>query len=557
MHRSLSLFAALGGLSMSSGSAALAGTPAFSDQTAAAQINAVQTPAAGLHSYLAGGTVGDFNGDGWQDIFFAGGGGTPDQLLINDGDGTFTNRAVAWSIALAHRSTGAAAADFDGDGDLDLYVTSLGPSGAAQPGHHKLYRNNGNETFTDVAAAAGVNFSSTLTPDGFGAAWGDYDLDGDLDLAVAGYLTNDGNRLFRNDGDGTFIDVTAGAGLAALTGVDGFAPRLADMDGDRHPELIWIAESGTSRYFTNDGDGTFTNFTAGSGTNQDLTEMGTTVADFDGDLDFDIYVTTVSTNNLYINQGGNVYVNQAASAGVVETGFGWGTVSIDFDHDRWVDLVATSQSLAQYAFRNETGDGGGLSFTSVAGSIGLVSTASGRGLSNLDYDNDGDQDIVIFARSGSLKLFRNDLSGSDINWIRIFLDPGTVPGLPAHGIGSVVRVTVGGEARVGRIDGGNNYLSQSELSAHFGLGAAESIDEIRVSWSNGDVTTLRGVAVNQTLTITAGALPEDIDGDGHVNVSDLVQVILNWGPCPGCPADVDGSGVVDVNDLVAVILAWG
>ena len=133
MNRILSLGAAMTGVAILASSAAGEGTPAFSDQTVAAEINAVQSPASGLHSYLAGGTVGDFNGDGWQDIYFAGGGGTPDQLLINDGDGTFTNRAAAWGIAFTQRSSGAAAADYDGDGDLDLFVTNLGPPSSSQP----------------------------------------------------------------------------------------------------------------------------------------------------------------------------------------------------------------------------------------------------------------------------------------------------------------------------------------------------------------------------------------------------------------------------------------
>ena len=158
---------------------------------------------------------------------------------------------VAWE----HRASGAAATDFDGDGWTDLYVTSHGPPGVPAPGHQRLYRNRGDGTFEEVAAAAGVAIVSTTSGDGFGAAFGDIDLDGDLDLFVSGWqFESFGNRLFRNNGDGTFTDVTNSAGIAA-DGVRGFAPCLADMTGDRYPEILIAADFGTSSYFINQDSG--------------------------------------------------------------------------------------------------------------------------------------------------------------------------------------------------------------------------------------------------------------------------------------------------------------
>lgn len=478
-----------------------AGNPKFTDVSAAAGVTVNHQPTY-LHGFPAGGTVGDFDGDGLQDIFVPVGGGAPDRLYINQGDGTFQDRAATYGIAVSHRGTGAAAADFDGDGWLDLYVTSLGPANQDQIGHHRLYRNQGGASFVDVAVPMNVNRTSTSGADGWSAAWGDYDLDGDLDLAVAGWAQPaTGNRLFRNDG-ATFTDVTASAGLGALTGVYGFTPRFVDMNGDGDPELIWIGDFTSSKYFTNDGDGTFTNQTGGSGTAHDGTEMGMTIGDYDEDGDFDFYVTTIGTNNLYVNQGNDQYQNQAVPAGVQNTAFGWGTVSIDFDHDGRLDLVATSAGGRPYAFVNQTNIGGPVLFQEIGPAIGLSQTMNGRGLSNLDYDGDGDQDLVFFPHGGPVKLYRNDLSGADIHWLRVFLDPGCRDGVAPHGVGSIVTAKIGLDVRRRWIDGGSNYLSASELSAHFGLGAATQVDELTIEWTNGEITVLTNVAADQTLTIT-------------------------------------------------------
>ena len=487
-------------LSLLAGDAS-AGDAKFTDVSAAAGVTANHQPTYAF-GFAAGGTVGDFDGDGLQDIYVPVGGGAVDALYLTQGVGSFVDHAATFGIADAHRGTGAAAADFDGDGWLDLYVTSLGTANQDQIGRHRLYHNQAGVGFTDVAVSMNVNRTSTSGVDGWSAAWGDYDLDGDLDLAVAGWAQpSTGNRLFRNDG-ASFTDVTASAGLGALSGVYGFTPRFVDMNGDRYPELIWVGDFTSSKYFTNDGDGTFTNKTQWSGTAHDGTEMGQTVGDYDDDGDFDFYVTTISTNNLYVNQGNDKYLNEAVPAGVQNSAFGWGAVSIDFDHDRRLDLVATSAGGRPYAFVNRTPIGGSLQFLEVGPAIGLSQIMNGRGLSNLDYDNDGDQDLVFFPYAGPVKLYRNDLSGADIHWLRVFLEPGCRNDIAPYGIGAIVKAKIGPVVHQRAIDGGNNYLSASELSAHFGLGAATSVDELTIEWANGEVTTLSGVAADQTITVS-------------------------------------------------------
>ncbi|MEQ8850906.1 MAG: FG-GAP-like repeat-containing protein [Phycisphaerales bacterium] len=548
-------------------------SPAFSDQTATAGIGVIQIPGgySAASRMLAGGAVGDFNRDGWQDLYVIVGGTDPDRLYINNGDGTFTDEAAAWGITGTRRSSGVAVGDYDNDGWLDIYVTCHGTTGWG-PNENVLWRNNGDNTFTNTAAAAGVKTTSPITGDGFGAAFGDYDLDGDLDLAVTAWFTNSqGNRLFRNNGDGTFTDVTTSAILYDMTPVRGFSPRFVDMDGDRYPELLWVGDFFTSKYLRNDANGKFTEMTAAAGVGLDSNGMGNTVGDYDNDGDLDWYVSSIledgSTfrfgNMLYMNQGGHSYVESGQSAGVDDGGWGWGVTSVDMNHDGLLDIVEVNgwqtgtewlTELARLYMNN--GDG---TFTDEALASGFTHNGQGRGLVNMDYDNDGDQDLVVFCPQESVGLYRNDVSGPDANWIRIFFDTSAHADIAPDGFQTGVTITTGGQSQYRYMDGGCTYLATAELSVHAGLGAAATIDEILVEWPNGRINRLRNVAANQTITIEPCLLDGDADGDGAVNFDDLNLILANWGNAVEAwrNGDANGDGAVDFDDINLSLGAWG
>ena len=546
-----------------------------------------------------GAAVGDFNRDGWQDVFLLGGGGALDALYLNNGDGTFTDQAAAAGVAWSHRGLAAAVGDFDGDGWQDLFVTSLGGSdGDRRPGAHRLYRNlgvsapsaeaaearrtapsagaaaartgpnppehasparapaasgspagsgrtgdvplggapGGVPRFEEVAAAAGVATTATPRPDGMGAAFGDFDLDGDLDLFVTGYQYHDGNKLFRNDG-GSFTDVTV-AMLGPALDVDvldtwGFAPAWVDMDGDRFPELLIAGDYGTSRYLLNDGGRHFRDLTAASGTGAGAMGMGSAFGDFDGDGRFDWYLTSVyartgtesvrNGNQLYLNEGRHRFREASVAAGVNHGGWGWGAAAADLNHDGALDLVTTngwtranhqgdmewlSEPTRVYLGRGVAGggDAGGNvpAFDFAQEQVGLRHRDQGRGLIAFDYDNDGDRDVLIVNLRGPVSLFRNDLTGSGTNYLRVFLDRGRSRTVAPDGIGALVSIQVGATEQRRYIGGEGVYLGSGELSAHFGVGAATAIDEVTVTWPDGTVTALPSVPANQTLTIRHG-----------------------------------------------------
>lgn len=581
MEQPQCLFLIIGGIAVCALSThGTAGDPQFSERAVAAGIDVIHDTSGFVNaSYTAGGAVGDFNNDGWQDLFVISGGdgNVPDHLFINNHDGTFTDEAATWGLIDVHKGKGASVGDYNGDGWLDLYVTSAGTAGNVGPGFHRLYRNNGGRSFTNVAVQAGVNFTSLNSEDGYGSTFGDYDLDGDLDLFVAGFANgNLGSRLFQNNGDGTFSDITDAIGLYDSTpiSVKAFAPRLIDMDGDWYPDLLLVGDFGTSRYFRNNTDGTFTDITAAAGVSQEENGMGQSVGDINGDGLVDWYVASIyfpgigwTGNKLYLNNGNHSYTEVAQSVGVFDGGYGWGSIMVDFNHDGRLDIAETNGDDSNFggAFTNEQSylwiQGNDGNFVEVALASGLVHTGKGRGMVNFDYDNDGDQDVVIFAHDEVLSLYENEISGPDVHWLRVFLDSSAEPLIAPNGHGARVSVTIDGETQVRVITSGDNFESHSELSAHFGIGSATNIDELRVDWPNGMSTTQTDVPANQTVTIAYGDdVVGDLDDDGAVGITDLLILLANWGPCADCndcAADLNGDCNVGIADLLILLANWG
>jgi len=525
----------------------------------------------------AGGAVGDFNNDGFHDFFVLGGGVNADQMFINNGDGTFADAAPGWGLDRRHHAYGASAADFDSDGDTDLFITSYGEVDQnPETGRFLLLRNDmvdGQRTFTDIAQGSGVATLYGDLLDGTGSGWGDYDLDGDLDLMVCSYQrTTPGNRLFRNDGASgdawSFTDVTEAAGLAR-TSMQGFLPRFVDLDRDRHPELILVADTGSSRVFFNNADGTFRDETDRSRGIEKMNGMGVDVGDVNNDGMLDYYVTNIDYggggNALLVQNHDGSFDDIAYQAGVNEGYWGWGALMLDLDHDGDVDIAETNGGFGPFAGKPSViflNDGDGASFTESAQSLGFLHNGQGRGLVRIDLENDGDQDLIILCNNQPMSVHRNNLIGSDhatpadAGWLRIVLDTDARSGLAPDGIGSMVRVrsqtSQGLLERVAAVDNASNHCTTSAPEAHFGLGVETRADHVRIEWADGSHTTVSGVDANQILTVRAPFHPADFDGSGAVDVLDAgayVDAFLGG----DLNADIDADWDLDFFDVAAFI----
>jgi len=505
----------------------------------------------GRYSIMAGGGVaGDFNNDGFHDLFMLAGGGYPDYLYINNQDGTFDDQANSWGVDVKHHSFGASSVDFNNDGFLDIFVTSYGPSSAtAISGALKLYKNNGPDeqgqwSFTDVAVEAGVNRLFGSVRDGLGSGWGDIDLDGDLDLFICGYNEiRMCNRLYLNNGADsngqyTFTDITANAGLER-EGVYGFLPQLVDMNDDLYPDLILIADAGTSKLYINNQDGTFIDQTIDASGIETANGMGVDVGDINNDGMLDMYVSSITYpttqgpgNVLLIQDEQRTYTNTAHDNGTYDGHWGWGVLIADLDNDGDRDLAETNGYTGLFAgtpavlFENL---GDGVSFNEVGQASGFQHNGQGRGMVRLDIENDGDLDIAIFENNGQLKLFRNNViiesTPTDRNWTRIILDTSARDSLAPDGIGAMVRVVTHDQkqsyTQLMPMHCGSNHASASPTEVHAGIADASTLDVVQIAWPDGSYSTYTDIDANQIVTIIASSHPADYNLNGSVESADI------------------------------------
>ena len=501
----------------------------------------------GMQNYITGGAAAaDYNNDGWVDLYITRM-DAPDLLYQNNGDGTFTDVASLVGINRVEGSNGVAFADINNDGYQDIYVTTVDHD------RHYLYLSDGQGQFTEEGISRNAALDTGIEHFGMGVSFGDYDGDGYLDIHTTEWRSpedwNNGQlqnhtRLLHNNGaaePGYFTDVTKEAGVD-IPSTYAFNSHFTDLDRDGHQDLIVTGDLSTSKLFWNNGDGTFTDGTVEAGVGTDKTGMGLAVGDYDGDGLLDYFVTAVLNpggnldgNRLYHNEGNRVFSDQTDAAGVREGGWGWGTSFLDYDNDGDLDIAMTNginTAGANPIFQNDptilwrnNGDG---TFTDVTSEVGITDTASGRGLLSFDYDKDGDLDLFVVNNGSDPIFYRND-GGNANDWLKVDT-VGTISN--ADGVGAFITVIAeeGGPKQIREVSASSDFLGQSEITAHFGLGdlTSDSVHLVRIEWLSGIVQEFHDVPKN-TVLVAEEEIKSlvSLDGSGNLTVTDLSNNIDN------------------------------
>jgi len=508
--------------------------------------NSVSPHRYSIETMTGGVALFDYDNDGLLDIFFTNGAAIPslektdssfsNRLFHNNGDGTFTDVTEKAGLAGVGYSMGVAAGDYDNDGFVDLYVTGVN--------RNQLFHNNGDGTFSDVTEKAGV----TGTVPGIGKAWAvaagwfDYNNDGLLDLLVVNYLNYDlktaaacsvgklptycspndfqgtPNILYRNNGDGTFTDVSAASHIGQYVG-KGMGVAFADYDGDGFTDIFISNDTYPNFLFHNNGDGTFTDQASDAGvayneTGKTVAGMGADFRDLNNDGLPDIFHTAMfgDTFSLYANEGKGQFGDVTSSSGLTAaTGrlTAWGTGAYDFDNDGWKDLFTANAAILDNSvevehrpyrlpnriFRNS----GDLKFEDVSGAAGtdFAVPAAHRGAAFGDLNNDGKVDVVITVLNGAPEIFMNRTE-SGRHWIILKL-----VGVKDNrdGLGTKIKITTAHGSQYNEATTALSYNSSSDKRVHFGLGEDAVIDRIELAWPTGVKQVLRGVKADQVLTI--------------------------------------------------------
>ncbi len=521
--------------------AAKAGLGAWSEHMGGATKGSI------LETVGSGVALLDYDNDGWLDIYLVNGSNAAAEagkgpashaaLFHNNHDGTFTDVTAKAGVANDRWGFGAVVGDFDNDGWPDIFVSNFGKS--------RLYHNNHNGTFTDVAEKAGVTVGAWST----GATWGDYDGDGFLDLFVPGYvhldapdqtqtggagassfcefrgvkvmcgprgLKGEGDHLFHNNGDGTFTETSEHAGVADKNHFYGLASLFIDVNGDGKPDLL-VADDSTPNYlYLNKGDGTFEDASFASGyalneSGRETASMGIAAGDLTHNGRIDLYNTTFSDDYkpLYRNDGDGNFTDVAYQEGIAESTvpfLGWGASFFDFDNDGWLDLMfvnghvypqvdlqnwGTTWKQRPLLFQNSKGK---LKLMPAVEGTGLAKVATSRGMAYGDLFNNGHMDVVVNNLDSSPSLFRNVVENGN-HWIafRLVGQPQTEPGKagsPRDAVGATVWVTANGFRQRMDVVAGGSFASSPDQRPHFGLGAATAIEKVEVRWPSGRTETV-------------------------------------------------------------------
>jgi hypothetical protein len=502
-----------------------------------------------LESMGCGAAFLDYDNDGWQDVLLLTGRrfqatpeGTTIRLYHNNRDGTFSDVTAKSGLGRSVWAAGVTVGDYDNDGFDDIFVTCWG--------QNLLFHNNGNGTFTDVAEKAGLLHPGSRYATG--CTWLDYDRDGRLDLFVSHYVAFDPDkipprgkdpncsytgvpvfcgpaglpqepcRLYHNNGNGTFTDVSEKSGILSVKPGYPLTAAAADFDGDGWPDIYVACDTSPSLFFRNNHDGTFTEqaLEAGISLSEDGQEqagMGLGIGDIDPDGFLDIFKTHFrgDTQVLYRNNGKGSFRDVTLRAGLgVETRFvGWGAGIVDLDNDGLPDLFFTTGMVypeveaklsdAPYKtpnvlFRNL----GGGRFEQLQTEAGpaILEAHSSRGLAFGDFDNDGDLDILIVNMNEAPSLLRNDMNGAD-HWLKVLLI-GSVSNRSA--IGAQVVAQYGERKQAQGVLAQSSYLSVNDRRLHFGLGSATTAS-LEIRWPNGGNEKIADVAADQLVVIREGS----------------------------------------------------
>jgi hypothetical protein len=512
----------------------------------------------------AGVALLDYDNDGWLDIYLVNGSTfdavtgktTPPHaaLFHNNHDGTFTDVAAKAGVTNDRWGLGVAVGDYDNDGWPDLYVTNLGAN--------RLYHNNHDGTFTDVASKAGVALDSgdpQIAGDHTGATFGDYDGDGRLDLFVAGYihfdfehppvagsksanyetcqyrgvsvmcgprgLQGEGDHLFHNNGNGTFSDLSEKAGVSDKQHLYGLGALFVDVNNDGRPDLLVANDSTPNYLYMNKGDGTFEDQSylsgfAFNGDGREVSNMGLAAGDYENNGHLDLVSTDFSDDYdvVFLNDGtGNFsdvsYRSGIASPTVPFVGFGDGF--LDYDNDGWKDLLIVNghvypqvdqnpdwgMSYAQRPLLFHNLHDGKFALVPAVEGTGLAALAVGRGAAFGDLFNDGKIDGVINNLDGAPLLLRN-VSPDHHHWIELKLTGNGKT--PRDAVGTTVYLTAAGIRQRADVLSGGSYLSSNDMRVHFGLGDTTVVDELEIHWAGGSVEKVKLPAVDRIDSIEKG-----------------------------------------------------